>query len=279
MDLLGVQDFTDAAYLGDDGTALREASLGRKLGWDILMAQNQPYVTPQTTVNGAINNAGGYAPGATTFTVDGLSAAITAGTWFTIAGDDTPLQVASTTGGSTPTAIVSNLPLKHAVVDDAVIKLYPTGTTSAAYTYDSTTQLGYAKEIAITGFSVAPQVGQLVSFGSSQITYGIVEVNGTSGITLDRPIEASIGSGATVNLGPSGSFNLGFCRDALTMVTRPMAQPRQGTGAISDVVQFGGLTLRGTITYDGNKQGHLVTLDILMGVKVLEQDLGVAVYG
>jgi len=37
--------------------------------------------------------------------------------------------------------------------------------------------------------------------------------------------------------------------------------------------------LRVTITYDGEKQGHLVTVDILCGVKVLNTDLGGVIFG
>jgi len=278
--MLDIEQFTDAQRVGDDGTALRNASLGRKLGFDILMAQNQPYITAQTgVITGAVDNAGGYAAGATSITVDGLSAAITTGTYVTFAGDMTPHQVVSTTGGTTPTAMVITPGLKYAVIDTAVLTLYPKGATSAEYTYDSVTQLGYAKEIAVTGFSVAPQVGQLVSFGSNTtLKYAIIDANGTAGITLDRPIEATIANGATVNLGPSGSFNFAFHPNALTLVTRPMAMPRQGTGALSAVVDFMGLSIRVTITYDGNKQGHLVTLDILAGVKVLDEDLGAVMY-
>jgi hypothetical protein len=117
--------FTDANRIGDDGTALREASLGRKFGFNIFMAQNTPYVAPGATiVTGAINHAGGYNAGTTSFTVDGLSAAITGGTWFTISGDDTPLQVVSTTGGATPTAITTYYPSTNAVADNAVVLHY-----------------------------------------------------------------------------------------------------------------------------------------------------------
>jgi hypothetical protein len=282
--LLELDAFTDADRVGDDGTALRNAALGRKFGFDILMAQNQPYVdhSLQTSVliTGAINNAAGYPAGSTSFAVDGLSAAITAGTWLTIAGDDTPLQVVSTTGGATPTAIVTATGLKTAVVDNAVITLYPKGTVSGTYTYDSTTNTGYAKEITISGLTVAPQVGQLVSFGSDTTKrYGVIEVNGLVGVTLDRPLEATVSNGATINLGPSGSYNFAFHPNALTMVTRPLVQPRQGTGALSAVVPWMGMSVRVTITYDGNKQGHLVTLDMLMGVKVLDEALGAVLYG
>jgi hypothetical protein len=274
--MLDVEQFTDAYRVGDDGTALRNASLGRKLGFDILMAQNMPYIAPQTTgvVTGAINHTAGYSPGATSFVVDGLSAAITAGSWLTIGGDQTPLAVVSTTGGATPTGIVTAQGIQNAILDNAVISIYPVGATTAAYSYDSTTQLGYAKEIAVTGFSVAPQIGQLVTFGADPTLYGIIAVDGTAGITLDRPIEVNITSGETVNLGPSGGFNFAFHPNALTLVTRPMAVPRQGTGALSAVVDYMGLSIRVTITYDGNMQGHLVTLDILAGVKPLDYALG-----
>lgn len=274
--MLEVEQFTDAYRVGDDGSALRKASLGQKLGFDILMSQNMPFVTPQTTgvVTGAINHAAGYAPGATSFTVDGLAAAITAGTWLTIAGDMTPLRVVSTTGGTTPTGIVVAQGLQTAVVDNAVISLYPVGATGAAYDFDDVTQLGYAKEIAVTGFTVAPQIGQGVTFGSSPIVYGIIDVNGTAGFTLDRPIDADIANAATVNLLPSGGFNFGFHPNAVSLVTRPMATPRNGTGALSANMEFMGMTLRVVITYDGNKQGHLVTLDILAGVKPLDLALG-----
>lgn len=274
--LLDIENFTDANRVGDDGTALSRAILGSKFGYNIRMDQNMPYVSGLTTVvTGAINHAGTYAAGTTSLTVDGLSAAITAGTWFTVAGDDTPLQVASTTGGSTPTVIVSNYPLKRAVADNAVITLCPTSTTTAAYTYDSATNTGYSGDIAITAFSGnTPQVGQLVSFGSSTIVYGIVKVNSTTSITLDRPIEASIASGATVNLGPAGGFNWAFHRNALTMVSRPLARPREGTGAMSEVVNFNNMSVRVVMTYDGNAQGTLVTIDILFGVKKLDPNLG-----
>lgn len=277
--LLAIDGFTDANRVGDDGTALSRAILGSKYGFDIRMDQNVPFVSSNMlTVKGAINNAAGYAAGTTAFTVDGLSAAITNGTWFTIAGDDTPLQVTATTGGATPTVITAaNTPNKRFVADNAVVTLYPTSTTSSAYTYDSSTNTGYSGDILINAFfGTNPQVGQLVSFNNSPIVYSIVKVNSTTSITLDRPIEASIGSGDKVNLGPPGGYNFAFHRNALTMVSRPLARPREGTGAMSEVVNFNDISLRVVMTYDGNAQGTLVTIDVLFGVKKLDQNLGAA---
>jgi hypothetical protein len=269
--------FHQAQLLGDDGTALREASLGRKFGIAHWMAQNASSVPAgNTTTTGAINNAAGYAAGTTSLTVDGLSAAITAGTYFTVAGDMTPQRVVSTTGGSTPTAIVCTPGLKYAVVDDAVIKLYNPGQVNNAAGYAA----GHLKAITIDGFTVAPKVGQLVAFGASTATavYSVVEATTTS-ILLDRPLDAALADDDRVNIGPAGEYSFLFHPNALSLVIRPLAQPKPGTGALSGVVSMNGFSMRVTITYDGNKQGHLVTLDMLFGVKTLDQKLGAVMFG
>ncbi|KKM98411.1 hypothetical protein LCGC14_1158160, partial [marine sediment metagenome] len=63
------------------------------------------------------------------------------------------------------------------------------------------------------------------------------------------------------------------------LVTRPLAAPAAGTGALSFVANFNGLSMRIVITYDGTKQGHLVTCDLLCGVKVLDTRLGAVMLG
>ena len=60
----------------------------------------------------------------------------------------------------------------------------------------------------------------------------------------------------------------------MSLVVRPLAMPRAGTGALSSVVNLNGLSMRATITYNGLKQGHLVTLDMLCGIAILDQNLG-----
>jgi hypothetical protein len=276
--LLSDKTFLQAYSVGDDGTALREASLGRKFGFDIFMAQNQPFADGSVTdkVTGAVNNVGGYTPGTKSFTVDGLSAAISNGSWISIAGDNTPLQVTGTTGGATPTAITTAQAIKTAVVDDAVITVWGVGTVnqSGGYAQD------YAKEITYATFTNDPQVGQGLTFNSSTIVYGVIQVDTVAKtVLLDRPLEAAISNSDKINLLPAGSYNLAFHRNALTLVTRPLALPMPGTGARAGIANFGGLSMRVTMTYDGNKQGTLVTLDTLLGVKVLDQKLGAVLLG
>lgn len=275
--LLQDRTFLQAYSVGDDGTALREASLGRKFGFDLFMAQNQPYVTTNTdTVIGAINNVAGYAAGTKSFTIDGFSAAIATGSWITIAGDSTPLQVTGTTGGATPTALTTSRGTLASVVDDAVVTVYGVGAINNGGGYAS----GYAKGIAYDVFTQDPQVGQGCTFGTDTAVYSIVQVNTSSKtIVLDRPLENTYADDVAINLLPAGNFNLAFHRNAIALVTRPLALPMTGTGARAGIANYNGMSMRVVFTYDGNKQGTLVTLDTLLGVKVLDLNLGAVLLG
>lgn len=275
---LNTEIFLTADKVGDEGTALREASLGRKLGLNHFMCQNMSsYVDSDITSTGAINLAAGYVKGTTTLVVDGFSAAIANNSWIKIAGDNTPLRVVSTSGGATPVGITVASPgIRHAVVDNAVVTIYG----GAAINLSGGYAAGYSKYLAIDTFTKSPRVGQMVSFGTdpTSVVYTIVAVDATRGIMLDRPLEATLADNAVVNLAPGGDYNLAFHKNAIALVTRPLAQPRAGTGALSGVVNYNGLSMRAVITYDGNKQGHLVTLDALCGIKVIEPLLGAVLF-
>lgn len=278
-EVLKLDLFISADKIGDDGTAMREASLGRKLQFNHWMCQNMGSVasTAVDTVTGAINNAAGYPAGTTTMTVDGLSAAITAGTMISVAGDANPLRVVSTVGAATPTSITVASPgLRNAVVDDAVVTIYDPGAVNYTAGYSS----GYDGAITFDSFTNTPVAGQMVSFGASATAalYTIISATSTTMI-LDRPLEAALVDDAAINVGPPGEFNLGFHPNAMALVVRPLAAPQSGTGALSSVVNYNGLSMRATITYNGTKQGHLVTLDMLMGIKVLNSSLGTVLLG
>lgn len=274
-DLLKLEEFTNAQWVGDQGLALREAYLGRKLGFDIFMDQNVSSVgSGSTTVTGAINSASGEAIGATSLTVDGFSAAIAAGSFITVAGDDVPRRVVSTSGGSTPTGIVIATGLTRAVADDAEVTVYTPGAVNHASGYAA----GYAKAIAVDGFTVAPKVGQMIAFGTASSVYAVVQAS-TTAIVLDRPLDAAIADDAIVAVGPKGNYNFEFHRNALALVTRPLALPMDGTGVRSYVSSYNGLSMRWTLAYDAVKQGHIGTFDLLMGVAALDANLGIPLLG
>jgi hypothetical protein len=82
-----------------------------------------------STRTGAVNNAAGYAAGATTMAVDGFTSAISNGETFTVVGSTLTHTVSSTVGGSTPTSITFTPALDGAVLDNAVITMGPRSIT------------------------------------------------------------------------------------------------------------------------------------------------------
>jgi len=278
--------FLSAEKVGDEGTALREASLGRKLGFDFYMAQNVSSIGPIGAADSTFNAdelASSAAAGALSITTDG--SVIDAGQYFTLEGDEQPLRCTVVSGA----AVTFNRPLRVAVADSAsnLVEYTQGAVDLTGHAGVTAYGAGYAKKIRVDGTG-DPHVGQLVSFSSgatlrtgeySIIRVEVVTASTTWLITLDRPLEGALSDGDIVNYGPIGDYNFAFTRGALALVTRPLAPPKPGTGALSGVANYNNLSIRVTITYNGTQQGHLVTLDVLAGVKVLDVDQGAVMYG
>lgn len=269
--LLNISEFTQAQAIGDDGTALKEGSMGRKFGFDLYMDQNVPSViSAAVVVSGAINNAAGYPAGTTVLTVDGFSAAITTGSWITING--LPYRVTATSGGATPVGITIAGGLLAAVLDNDVVK----SNNASLVNFGAGYAAAWYKPIVYD--TVTPiRGGQLVSDGANY--YSAIDGTDATNLVTDRPLAAALADNAVLGLGPTGEYGLAFHRNAIAFVTRPLATPRKGTGALSSVANYNGLGLRVTITYDGKAQGHRVTLDMLCGVKTLDTNLGCVILG
>ena len=274
-DLLNIDDFVNANTVGDNGSALREGHIGRKHGFDFFVSQNVPTIASgNTVVAGAINN-GNVAAGSTVLTVDGFTGAPARilGSWCTIGKDMTPQRITGSgnnTGGDLIQITVSP-GLRYATEDDEVVTIYTPGSINLGGGYAS----GWAKPLVTNNFSVAPKSGQLVSFGTAADVYGAVGTPTTTSLSVNRSLDALLNDTANVNIGPAGSYNFAFHRDAVALVSRPLAKPQ---GVSSAVVNYNGLSIRATITYEGRAQGHLVTLDLLTGVKTLDTNLGAVMF-
>jgi len=266
--------FHEADKIGDDGSAMREGSLGRKFGFQINMDQNCPTVSSgNSTHTAAINLSAGYAKGSTAVVFDAPTGTPVVGEFCTIAGDMTPQLVTATNGSSTMTVTPG---LKSAVLNNAVITFY----TKGAINYSpGPYAAGYAKELVLDGFSVAPQVGQPIAIAAATGIYGALSTPTTTSILLNRALDVEEANNDVVGIGPVGEYCFGFHRNAISLVSRPLATPAAGTGALSYVASYEGLGIRVTITYEGRGQGHLVTVDLLLGTKVLNTDLGALMYG
>lgn len=273
--LIKISDFINAEKVGDNGTALREASLGRKFGFNTFMCQNVAHPTASDVVTGAINNAAGYARGTTVITVDGFAAAIANNTWFKVAGDDVPHKITATVGGGTPTEFTFTPALKKAVADNAVVTVYDPWAVNLVAGYAA----GWEKPIVIDGFTETPQTGQAFQTAAGD-RYSVIEYDAaTSSVLLDRPLAAALANNDVLFPLPIGDYNFAFTRGAIALVTRPMALPRQGSGAVGFVASFNGLSMRVVWAYDYEKQGMNVTVDMLCGVAVLEPLLGEVMLG
>ena len=282
--LLNIADFTTADKIGDDGSVMREGSLGRRFGYNIFMAQNTPSL-PRTNTTGDIeadipivDNAAGYGVGTTTMTIDGYAIAFVLGQWFTMENDVTPHTVISAVGGATPTSVTFLPPLKHAVVDNDELTVIGMLEVDLVAGY----ALDWPKALVVDGVTNDPVSGQLLSSGvrdTDQQIYGLIDDTADLSLVLNRSLDAALVDGQDLFPGPEGEFNFAFHRNALTLVSRPLAIPASGTGALAAVASFNGLSIRVVITYDGDLQGHRVTVDLLCGVKVLDTDLGAVLYG
>lgn len=270
--LLNISDFTNASAIGDTGSALREGSLGRKFGLDIFMSQNAPGISSITAARtGAINNAGGYAAGTTgALAVDGFVGQVPVGAIVNLAGR---MYIVTARGADVNTISVTlDRGLDIAVVDNAVMDQGPVGAVNKAGNYAA----GYDGTIVADGGAIG-LVGLPTSFGTN--IYGQIEGTTSTGLILDRPSLAALADDSVIGQGLNGQYGFAFHRNAISLVTRPLAQPRAGAGALSAVANANGIGVRVVMTYDGDKQGHLVTIDLLAGVEVLDLNLGVPFYG
>lgn len=67
--------------------------------------------------------------------------------------------------------------------------------------------------------------------------------------------------------------NIAYTKDAFVVATRPLPAPAAGLGVISNVVvdPETGIALRTILSYNSNKLAEQLTIDLLFGVKVLDQ--------
>ncbi len=275
--------FLKANERGDGGTALENAELGRILGFGTFMDQNVNSLAAATMVGqiatGTITSVlGAGSGGSQACTITGDEVVL--GEFATVAGNDQPTYItAATTGAGDTTAVTFNEVNKYATLATAVVTVYQSLDVNGGYA------AGYSEAIVVDGWTVPPQIGQLVAFGTgaSRRTYTVIESwlsgSGEQSIILDRPLEVLLADGDLVFPGPAGALNLAFHRDALALVTRPLAVPSSTLGVMSSVGSYNNIAMRVTMQYDIQAGGTVVNLDILAGVAVLDQNLAVVLLG
>ena len=276
--LLKNAQFISAEKRGDGGNALENARLGRILGFDTFMAQNVPSSNGSgDTLAGTITAAKAAGTAASmACTIAGYS--VNVGEFVNVAGNDQPTYATAKTFSTDTTAVTLNEALKYATGALAVATVYKKCDVKGAYA------AGYSEGIVVDGWTVAPKVGQLVAFnGGTRHTYTIIESylsnSGEQTLILDRPLEYLVADNDLAFPGPAGTFNWCFHRDAVALVTRPLALPNQAMGVMADVATHNNVSMRVTMQYDIQSGGTVVNLDILGGVALLDVNLCVPLLG
>ena len=105
-------------------------------------------------------------------------------------------------------------------------------------------------------------------------------MSGTSTtVTLDRPLEYAVANDAKAFPGPYGAFNWAFHRDAIALVSRPLAMPNNQMGVLTKVGVHNDISMRVAMQYDIDAGGTKVNFDLLCGVAVLDSRLCVPLLG
>jgi len=279
--MLKTEMFLKANERGDGGRALREAALGRVLGFDTWMDQNVSGLNSVDLDTAPGEVTAGYIAGYSGNMTCDLDPDYVAsvGEFCVISSDGQPttLAVASSNAGDMD-VFALDAALKYAVSASDPITVYKKCAIDMSGGYAA----GWTKEINLDSFTAGkyPRVGQILRIGAS--TYVVIESDDNAGdrnVWLDRPLDAAVLDGADVFPGPAGSFNLCFHRDAVALVSRPLALPSGALGVRAQVGVYNNVAMRVTMQYDVHAQGTVVTLDILCGVKTLDDRLGCVLLG
>ena len=113
--------------------------------------------------------------------------------------------------------------------------------------------------------------------GAGRKVYTVIEswlsAAGEQSLILDRPLDLALANDDKAFPGPAGALNMAFHRDALALVTRPLAVPNNAMGVLSHVGVYNDIAMRVSMQYDIQEGGTVVNLDILAGVAVLDENL------
>lgn len=284
-DLLGTELFVAANTRGDGGVALEQARLGQLYSFVTYMDQNVPFRTRTTAETASGNHNTGAAAGATgniAMVVASYVVKVGEYIWIESEGQAHEIKAETNAAGDT-TGITLVNPYVNTVAAGSDLLVYKAADVNGAYAS------GYSKAILMDGWAAntGPIVGQILSFGTSngsdRHTYTIIETTADIStrhyVWLDRPLEAALADNDLAFPGPAGSFNLAFHRDAIALVSRPLALPSSNTGVQAGLAVYNGVGMRVTMQYDSSIQGTRVTHDILCGTQVLDTNLGCVLLG
>jgi hypothetical protein len=240
--LLGQQT---ALYIsGPAGDAYRSADLGSIAGTPTSMTQNAPSLTTGTRTNGTVSGA----------------------------GQQVTYDTVKNTGGIPGTQTLNLAGLGAA----ATVKAGEVFTIATVFDVNPVTKatLPYLKQFVVTADAVADGAGAAtVSICPAIILTGAFKSANVAGGTV------AAASAVTWNGAASTTFqeNLILHRNAFGLVVVPMERPQGAVKVVSE--SYKGLHVRMIPYYDGTNDVDNYRLDVLFGVKALDQRLATRLNG
>lgn len=133
---LNLQAFQDNSWRGD-AEGIREAQIGRKLGFDWYMHQLVPTHTTGAAVSYLVDNGSGLVVGVKTAAIDTGTGAWVVGDIITFAGHSQTYTITGSTGGASATNITFYPGLKATVANNALITKKATHVVNLAFHRDA----------------------------------------------------------------------------------------------------------------------------------------------
>jgi hypothetical protein len=283
--MLNNATFNQANTSSDKGLTQMNGYLGQKFGLNMFAPYGLPYTNNLASLpfSGLVNGA--KAAGQTVIAYDnydgtggtGSSSSSSSsggsgiteytpivGSWVSFA--DSPLCYKITAADLDEITI--SPALVHAVTDDSVIEFARSTTVVAE------TAANFYLSIEVADLTYL-EVGNPISIGSANYTIMSIDTVNTK-ITLDRPLEALAAASAVIGIMPSGNYNLCYRKDAIALINRPLAMM---PGANMYTASGTDASLTVTMHFDADVGGTVVTVETLVGVKVLDTNRGFLMLG
>ena len=144
------------------------------------------------------------------------------------------------------------------------------GDTSGAVNNGAGYAIGIA-EIAMDAVTSAPPVGTIFTFAGHTTKYRVLKNSTTTALKFAPALTASVADNEVITF-LDVNQNLGFHKDCAVLAMRPMELPQVG-GQLATVVEHNGISLRVMVSYSHNALSHVVSYDILYGLKFIDPRL------
>jgi len=155
------------------------------------------------------------------------------------------------------------------------------GDTACAIDNKGTAYAVGATAIHVDGLSAAMVAGDAIKVGSEYYSIASVGTLDTADqdLVLGEPIRtaANFVDDVAVTVLADHTANMAFHRNALALVTRPLAPPLGAARA--EVLSWNGISVRVVYAYDSASKVDTISLDLLCGAKVIYPELACRLLG